>query len=73
MGKIVSSLLGGLLGSAPKATSPAPVSSAPAATVTEDSTATKAARAALYATQGGANGEVLSPDQVQKRPTLLGN
>jgi len=70
MGKVVSGLLsivglGG--GNKPK------VSNAAATQVSEDQATAKTARAALYATPGGAVGQDLNPDQVKKRQTLLGN
>lgn len=69
MGKAVSKVVGGLLGggSSPK------VSSA-ATTQTEEAKRTaNSARSALYETEGGAAGEELNPDDVEKRRNLLGN
>lgn len=63
MGDVVS----GLLGKSPK-TSPK------AAEDTEEAGAkSRKARASLFSTEGGAQGEELNPDGVKKRPTLLGN
>ncbi len=49
------------------------VSGAAAKEVTADAATSKGARASLYATAGGVQGEDLNPDQVKKRQTLLGN
>ena len=74
MGKIVKSVFGGILGSAPKAQAPAPVSAAPVIDIVDDQTKQgKKARAALYGTEGGINGQELTASQVGQRPTLLGN
>lgn len=66
MGKIVGSLLG-LGGKAPK------VDTQPIQDTTDARTAADSARSALYATAGGASGDPLNPDAVQKRDTLFGN
>jgi len=34
---------------------------------------TRTRRANLFATEGGAAGQDLNPEQIQRRPTLLGN
>jgi len=65
--KIFSGLLSVLTGKAPK------VSSAPAAGIKKEQAAAGALRASLYSTDGGVMGEDLNPDQVQRRPTLMGN
>lgn len=65
--KIFSGLLSVLTGSAPK------VSNAAASGVKKEQTAAGALRASLYSTDGGVMGQDLNPDQVQRRPTLLGN
>lgn len=65
MGKVVSSLLGG--GGSPK------VSTAPIAETEDAKRTANTARAALYETAGGAAGEELNPDDVEKRRNLLGN
>lgn len=74
MGKVVKSILGGIgFGSAPKAPAPTPIAVAPIDETKDEAKKAKAARAALYATEGGASGSELDPTQVSKRPTLLGN
>jgi hypothetical protein len=74
MGKVfkaVTSILG--FGSAPKARAN-PVSTATQKEeIADQSNTAKATRAALYGTEGGAVGEELDPNQVKRRPTLLGN
>lgn len=55
------------LGSAPA------VSGAAGKEVAADQATSKTARASLYSTAGGVAGEELMPDQVKKRPSLLGN
>lgn len=73
MGKVFSAVTSLFGGGYPKA-SAAPLSvAAPVAEVQDQATQSKKSRAALYATEGGAAGEELNPDQVKKRPTLLGN
>lgn len=57
----------GLGGGAPTVSNAAPKE------VAADQATSKTARASLYATTGGVNGEELNPDQVKKRQTLLGN
>jgi hypothetical protein len=70
MGKIIKSFFGG----APKAQAPAPVSVAPVMDIADDQTKQgKKARAALYGTEGGIQGQELTSGQVGQRPTLLGN
>ena len=54
------------------APAPAPVA-APVEETKEESRKATQSRAALYETEGGAQGAELDPDQVQKRRTLLGN
>lgn len=77
MGKVASGLLSVVgLGGAPKTKKPAPVEAAkPVADIKDDvaDAAGKKARQSLYSTPGGASGEELNPDQVKRRPTLLGN
>lgn len=77
MGKVVKSVFGGLLGKTPKVKQPAPVDvksvEAPVQEIAGEKKTAKAARAALYATEGGVLGEELASSQVGKRPTLLGN
>jgi len=69
----VKKVVGGLLGSAPKVKAPKPVAAAPVQDITGEKKSAKTARANLYATEGGVTGQELTPDQVGKRPTLLGN
>lgn len=63
MGKI----LGSLFGSAPKA------SRQPQVELEGEKRKAKKSRTALFATEGGASGEELNPEQVRSRSTLLGN
>lgn len=49
------------------------VSGAATKEVAADQATSKTARASLYSTVGGVQGEELMPDQVKKRQTLLGN
>lgn len=73
MGKVFKAVTSIFGGGAPKAQA-APVTVQPAVDdVQEGQRAAKTGRAALYATEGGASGEELNPDQVKRRPTLLGN
>lgn len=74
MGKFFQGLLSvvGLGGKTPQATAPV-VSKAAEEEVKTDESNAKKARAALYATEGGAAGQDLNPNQVKKRDTLLGN
>lgn len=65
MGKVVKAILGG--GKAPKA------STAPATQTAEAARKAKKSRSALFKTEGGAAGEELGPQGVEKRRTLLGN
>lgn len=70
MGKIVKSIFGG----APKAAPVAPVAVAPVVDLVDEQTKQgKKARAALYGTEGGIQGQELTAGQVGARPTLLGN
>lgn len=69
MGKVVSALTGGLLGGA----KPPTVSEKASDSVKSDAQDAKKARARLLETQGGASGEEINPENVGKRPTLLGN
>ncbi len=84
MGKIAKGLLGGILptmmgGKAPKVAdiaplaAPKPVDTAPAEDITDESKKAKQARAALYATSGGIQGEEILSGGVSKRQSLLGN
>lgn len=72
-GKLLGGLIGSFFGAAPKAQAPAPVSQAPVKDVEDQKTQANKARAALYATEGGAAGEELNPDQVKRRSTIFGN
>jgi len=70
MGKLFSAIFGG----APKAKAPEPVKTKESVKgAEEDKGATKRRRANLFETEGGVAGQELSPEQVQKRPTLFGN
>jgi len=71
-GKLLGSLLSAGIGLATKPKAPK-VSSAAVSDVTKDQETSRAARASLYSTQGGALGEELDPNQVKKRDSLLGN
>lgn len=76
MGKFFSKVFSFLGVKAPKVKAPMPVAQQ-AEPIKEDlkneDSKAKQARANLYATEGGVSGQELSPDQVQKRPTLFGN
>lgn len=68
MGKVVSGLLSIVgLGGSPK------TSGASTAALKGDQASAVQARASLYGTDGGVNGDQLNPDQVKKRDTLFGN
>lgn len=78
MGKFFKSLgsIFGIGGGArpPKVQAPKPVAVDKALdTVEEDKAATKARRVNLFETEGGVSGQELTPEEIQKRPTLLGN
>lgn len=72
-------LLGGLLsvvglgGDMPKAQAPQVVVRDPVSETEEGKRTAKASRASLYSTEGGIQGQELSPEQVKRRSTLLGN
>lgn len=67
MGGLISGLFSLLTGRAPT------VSNSAASTVRKEQSAAGALRASLYSTEGGASGQDLNNDQVQRRPTLMGN
>lgn len=73
MGKIASGLLGGLLSIVGIGSKAPSVSDSASKSLDADQATSKTARASLYATEGGVSGQELMPDQVKKRPTLLGN
>lgn len=73
MGKVFSAITSIFGGGAPKAKAEPLSTKAVTSELQDDAAASKKGRAALYATQGGVGGQELSPDQVQRRPTLLGN
>lgn len=58
--------MGGFFGGGGKVESTAPV-------VTEEEKKAKKVRSALYATEGGVQGQELAAGEVSKRNTLLGN
>ena len=66
-------LLGGLLGAVLGGGDTPKVSNAAAADTADAKRTANTARSALYETAGGAAGEELDPDAVEKRRTLLGN
>lgn len=59
--------LNALFGGAPK------VSTAAVTQTQEEKKKAKTGRSALYETGGGVNGQELTPDEVKRRNTLLGN
>lgn len=65
MGKVVGSILGG--------GGKTQVVRQPVEETAEAKRRASASRSALFETQGGVEGEELSPDDVDKRRTLLGN
>lgn len=66
----VGSLLASKVLNKPKAPQ---VSNAAVKDVTDQAATAKTSRAALYATEGGVQGQELDPNQVKKRQSLLGN
>lgn len=75
MGKLISGLLGGAPKVAPiKPLAPVkPVEAAPVEDITDESAKAKKLRTALYATEGGAQGQEILSGGVSRRNTLLGN
>lgn len=67
LGPVGQMLLGLKGGNTPK------VSGQPAADTETEANKAAASRSALFQTEGGAQGEELSPNQVGKRDTLFGN
>lgn len=71
MGKeVFKGLIGAVTGGGAK---PKKADTAPIEDVNEASRKAAASRSRLLETDGGASGEELNPDEVQKRKTLLGN
>lgn len=70
IGKIFSAIFGG----APKAVPPPPVETGAATEeAEEEKKKAKRRRANLFETEGGAAGQELTPEEIQRRPTLFGN
>lgn len=63
----------GAFKSSPKARAPKQLEKVADIGAEADKKKSKSRRASLFETEGGVSGQELNPDQVQKRPTLLGN
>lgn len=57
----------------PKAQAPKPISTTADTQAEAEAKKNKRRRASLFETEGAVSGQELAPEQVQQRPTLLGN